>query len=145
MYITAQRVRPRDSNASDNCINTILYTAKPEITWREQRDAVMKNESPGEVVRQICEVAPGGNPVRSYLDVVAPDTTPLATVVHAIMDMDYPPRFPQRWERQLVWCRLALIGSIAPRWDDERCVLMARIIRLLGAYRNPRATGAETS
>lgn len=70
MYLTAHRVvRERDGAVG---INSFMHVHDGKLTWPEEPWR-LPEENPGRVVDQQIDVPPGGNRVRAYLDVVAPD------------------------------------------------------------------------
>lgn len=84
MYLTAHRVRARDGRRG---VNVALYlhegTGIPADIWsRPPREVLtlVTTLQPGRRTSDRVTVAPGGNSVESYLDVVGPDGTPLATI-----------------------------------------------------------------
>lgn len=71
MYVTAHLVRSREG---DEGINAFLHLHGAEFTWPED-PAPLADTTPGTVVSRRTDIPPGGNRVRSYLDVLAPDGT----------------------------------------------------------------------
>jgi hypothetical protein len=88
MYVTAMRVRAPDGRVG---INVALYrhlaTDLPAHTWdlpgREALDLIA-TEKPGKRVAHRVDVAPGGNHVEAFIDVVAPDGTSVDAIAHAL-------------------------------------------------------------
>lgn len=70
MYVTAHRVQRADGTEG---INTFLHIHGP-ILWPAQ-PWHMPEQQPGKIIAQEIMVPPGGNRVRAYLDVLAPDGT----------------------------------------------------------------------
>lgn len=78
MYLTAQRVRrARDGREG---INAFYYVSQLDVWAPEHEPPFTPDEDPGVLENQILTVPPPGNRVRSYLDVVAEDFTPLVTI-----------------------------------------------------------------
>lgn len=75
MYTTAHRVRRGDVEG----INCFLHLHGEEFCWPDDASSVPES-APGEEKRSAVQLLPGGNRVRSYLDVLAPDTTSRALV-----------------------------------------------------------------
>src|SRR5690606_28704496 len=93
MYITAQRVRA--SQGGDEGINAFLH--RHASSWAEAPPDNIPDRDPGELVRSAVIIEPGGNQVRSYLDIVAPEGTPWSTVRESFLQFvaRMPPRpFP---------------------------------------------------
>ncbi len=72
MYITAQHVR---SPQRIEGINSFFYLHGAYV-WTGEPPAGIPDENPGELMWQGLAVPQGGNRIRSYLDIVAPDETP---------------------------------------------------------------------
>ncbi len=72
MYLTAQRVVSPSGQAEG--INAFYYSHGPYV-WEGLPPAGIPDSNPGVLVYQSVAVRQGGNRVRSYLDVVAPDET----------------------------------------------------------------------
>ncbi|HYO66004.1 MAG TPA: hypothetical protein VEU33_07980 [Archangium sp.] len=89
MYLTSQRVSaPGDARTG---INTYLYRheqAVPSIDWSRPDLARIVDEFPGTLVAHDMKVPPGGNLIRSYLDIVAPDSTHVDEIDLALQQFD---------------------------------------------------------
>lgn len=87
MYATAQHVV---SSAGSAGINSFLHRHGAEFSWPADTRAValLPSERPGEEVSRHVVVPPGGNPVRSYLDLLAPDGTDVAELLSAIREAE---------------------------------------------------------
>lgn len=89
MYLTSQRVSaPGESRTG---INTYLYRheeAVPSIDWSRPDLARIVDEFPGTLVAHDMEVPPGGNLIRSYLDIVASDATHVDEIDLALQQFD---------------------------------------------------------
>lgn len=84
MYLTAHRVvSPTAGRAG---INAFYYRHgdASAVDWGDPDPGFVAESEPGELVSDDIDVAPGGNLVRSYLDVVAHDSTPLEAVTQAL-------------------------------------------------------------
>jgi hypothetical protein len=80
MYVTAHLVRSREG---DEGINAFLHVHGPGFSWPEDA-APLADTSPGKVVHRRLDLAPGGNQVRAYLDVLSPDETDRDEIEHAL-------------------------------------------------------------
>ena len=81
MYLTSHLVRSRDGEEG---INAFLHMHGPDFPW-PQEPAALPDTNPGRTVSRQTSVPPGGNSVRAYLDVVAPDDTPRAALEQALV------------------------------------------------------------
>ncbi|HYO52501.1 hypothetical protein [Archangium sp.] len=89
MYLTSQRVSAPGEERTG--INTYLYRhgeAVPSIDWSRPDLARIVDEFPGTLVAHATEVPPGGNLIRSYLDIVAPDSMRMDAVDLALQQFD---------------------------------------------------------
>lgn len=71
MYVTAHLVRSKEGEEG---INAFLHLHGPQFPWPEDA-APLADTSPGKIVQRQIDLPPGGNQVRAYLDVLAPDDT----------------------------------------------------------------------
>lgn len=69
MYVTAHLVR---SSAGDEGINAFVHVHGVQFPWPEDA-APLADTNPGKIVYRRVDLPPGGNQVRAYLDVLAPD------------------------------------------------------------------------
>ena len=76
MYATAQRVRASDGAEG---VNGYLYRHGPGFPWPAD-PTPLADEDPGTLEAREEAVPPGGNRVRSYLDVLASDATEMAEI-----------------------------------------------------------------
>ncbi len=83
MYVTAHRVV---SPLEEEGVNTFLHLHGPLFVWPEN-PAPLPENNPGTLEERATEVPPGGNRVKSYLDVLAPDATSRSEVAEAIADL----------------------------------------------------------
>ncbi len=87
MYATAHHVRSRSGESG---INAFLHRHDQAELWPTdvRTVALMPSESPGEPVAQALSVKPpGGNHVRSYLDVLAPEGAALPDVLNSLAEV----------------------------------------------------------
>ncbi|HEU4410438.1 MAG TPA: hypothetical protein VFS43_34605 [Polyangiaceae bacterium] len=123
MYITAQRVRS-SSLAARQGVNAFLNLhdkaeARAE-NWDNPSIERLADANPGILVDQECDVPPGGNSVRSFLDVVTADTTDVSRVSAAL----------EAFEASLARAPLPhveTIDRVAVRFNAERALEPERI------------------
>ena len=104
MYLTSQRVSILGMEATG--INTFLYRHPEQtlgIDWNTPDLARVVDELPGTLTARKIEVPPGGNAVRSYLDIVATDSTSADVVERAL----------QKFVRELTPARLSHVVHIS--------------------------------
>src|SRR5262245_46590782 len=90
MYLTAHLVRSQDGAEG---INAFLHLHGAEFLWPD--DAVaLADTHPGTTVLRQTSVPPGGNHVRAYLDILAPDRTPPREIEQSLIafSRDLPER-----------------------------------------------------
>ncbi|MFH0919011.1 MAG: hypothetical protein V1913_01500 [Fibrobacterota bacterium] len=84
MYLTAQRVVSSDGQQGINAFFHLHRPHKqPKPTTPSEVVAVAENNT-GKLIKDTLEVNPGGNRVKSYLDIVAPDTTDAKAIITAL-------------------------------------------------------------
>jgi len=89
VYVTAHHVV---SQAGAAGINGFLHRHGADFPWPADTRAValLPSEAPGDEVSRPGHVAvpPGGNSVRSYLDLLAPDGTDIAELLSALREAE---------------------------------------------------------
>jgi hypothetical protein len=131
MYICAQRVRRPERQGGSEGINAFFYVHRID-PWGEGYDKpILPERNPGSLVDSAIEVAPPGNAVRSYLDVVSRDDVTLDRIIRAIRNHPAPKSFPVEWSGDAVWCRIGVDFAMESGWENELEQLMARIVILL--------------
>lgn len=89
MYLTAQRVRARDGAEG---VNVFLHRHGaepiPDFDWSRPDLPRIADFHPGEPVAQSTGRPPGGNTVRSYLDVVCAEGTPRHELDRALSEFE---------------------------------------------------------
>ncbi len=88
-------------------------------------------EHAASLVSQDLEVPPGGNEVRSFLDIFAPDgTSPveLARLAAAVRGGADPNLFPATFVFGTVVFRLGLVFGLVPSWRSEVTELATRLV-----------------
>ncbi|WP_437650724.1 hypothetical protein [Sorangium sp. So ce362] len=136
MYLTAQRVvsaaPPREG------INAFLSVHGEEgaaaIDWDSPRVELVAEELPGMLILRDCDLRPGGNRVRSFLDVVVRDQVDRG---HVQVALD---QFGRRLANAFlpfvdvidgVGIRFSAEPSLDPERLDEYRLLLTRVLRLL--------------
>jgi len=127
MLLTAQRV---EKAAREQGINAFCNLHGP-YDWIEPPPGIPEN-NPGQRVNQSIQVSPGGNRVRSYLDIIAPDETPTTEILAAV------PRFlesvratPLPWSGRIGRCtfRFGIELGLLSQWPAEfRALLHAAVL-----------------
>jgi hypothetical protein len=124
MYVTAHHVVRPGTNLDG--INAFCYRHGP-IIWAGLPPAGIPDENPGELAASSATVAPGGNRVRSYLDIIMPDEAPWTEVracfiafVSEAQRRDFP------WTGVSGRCtfRVGLDLGLAATWQRELALLM---------------------
>lgn len=116
MYLTAQRVTSATSNADG--INAFYHVHRDDWVGRD----VNPEDAPGYLVTRRLAVDPGGNRVRSYLDVLAPDTTSPSLIIADFQQFvtgPVPDRFPHEFAGKVATFRMAVERSLAASWRAE--------------------------
>jgi len=134
MYATAQHVVSRAGAAG---INGFLHRHGPEFSWPADTRAValLPSATPGEEVSRHIVVPPGGNPVRSYLDLLAPHGTHIAELLSALREAEAT--VEQQLDAEWVVARGAVVivfgveGSLASARRGEFERLAAEVESLL--------------
>ncbi len=72
MYLTAQRVR---NQAGAEGVNAFYYVSGVDVWLPANLPPIVPDQDPGVLEHEVVTLAPPGNRVRSYLDIVAQDFT----------------------------------------------------------------------
>jgi hypothetical protein len=90
MYITAHLVKARDQREG---INAFLHVHGAGFAWPEDASSLPET-APGSTVLHRTDLPPGGNQVRAYLDILAPDRTRRTEIEQALtaFSRDLPER-----------------------------------------------------
>lgn len=115
MRITAQRV----VRADDEGINAFVYWHGRDI---EADPVALLDRDEGTLQVRLIEVEPGGNRVRSYLDIVVPDqaTVPqIDAVLDSFLHVPVPAALPATWRKGSAVARFACDEALAPVWERE--------------------------
>lgn len=132
MLLSAQRVRSRHGVTG---INVYVYRHPPGAWDPSSLEALERGAG---LELQELEVPPGGNDVRSYLDLFAPEGTSsseLARVTAVIRSGPDPSSFPAVFEDGPIVIRLGLVFGLVPSWRNELTDLVSRV--LLSAEAHP--------
>ena len=132
MYLTAQNVR---SPKGVEGINAFHYSHGATYAWQGLPPEGIPDKNPGTLVAETINVLPpGGNRVRSYLDVVAPDGTPWSEIRPAfIAFVSEAQRGPFPWigVSGRVFFRIGIELALAQTWQRE----IAELYRAVQAVR----------
>jgi hypothetical protein len=118
MYLTAHHVI--SPSATQEGINAFLYLHQIP-TWRVPPPGI-PDQNPGRLIRQSITVAPPGNRVRSYLDVVAPDDANWTEIRQSFIQfVSQVQRERLPWTGVVGRClfRFGLERSLTPQWQPE--------------------------
>jgi hypothetical protein len=134
MYVTAQRVV---APLGDEGINAFLHLHGREFAWPDD-PGPLASRNPGDLIERATEVAPGGNRVLAYLDVLAPDGTERAAIARAFAELsaDLDGRANPTWyEREGVTVRFGVDRAIEAQGLEARVAqlgwLTASVERLM--------------
>jgi hypothetical protein len=126
MILTAQHVR---ASSGTEGINAFCRLHGP-YEWTIPPEDLAS----GELVNRAISVPPGGNSVRSYLDVLAPDETPTQEIRNAVVAFIGQSRgTPLPWTRTIGRCtfRFGVELGLYSSWSEEfhRLLLSALAVR----------------
>ena len=118
MVLTAQRVRSTSGREGINAFCSL----HGGCVWDGPPPGGIPEQNPGERANQHVTVPPGGNRVRSYLDIIAPDETPTREVLASL-----GPFVAAAREQGLPWAatvgrctfRFGVDGNLAAAWAAE--------------------------
>ena len=80
MYLTAHLVKSRDQREG---MNAFLHVHGVGFAWPDDASSLPET-APGRTVLDCTDLPPGGNQIRAYLDILAPDRTPRAEIEEAL-------------------------------------------------------------
>jgi hypothetical protein len=131
MLLTAQRVR---SAAGEEGVNAFC-NLHGSFIWEGEPPAGIPESNPGEPANQSIAVPPGGNLVRSYLDVVAPDETSTWEILGAVQQFIVVMRGRHLpWNGTIGRCtiRFGIDLGLEPAWVEEfrRLLVAAMQVRV---------------
>jgi len=125
MYLTAQRVVAPSGNTGIN----VYHYAHPSRPWAIPPQGVPEDD-PGELQGKKLELPPGGNRVRSYLDIVAADGAPTEELLESFRDfLAAHEGQPLPWSGlQGHWLfRVGMESGLAAQWRRELAALLKAI------------------
>jgi hypothetical protein len=120
MRLTAQRVR---APTGAEGVNAFCRLHGP-YEWTIPSPADL---TAGELVNEAISIPPGGNSVRSYLDVVAPDETPTQEIRNAAVQfIDRSRDHPLPWVGSVGRCifRFGVAQQLHSSWPEELRTLL---------------------
>ena len=118
MYLTSHRVKSKEDAEG---INASIYRHGDSFVVDEEASHVPE-KNPGEFVSRKVQLKPGGNDVRSYLDIVAADSTTAEEIqrVYEVFEQDLiERRNPTVFRLDDVVIRLGLEDELMPMRRDE--------------------------
>lgn len=130
MRLSSQRVLASDGTHG---INSFYYQHGPTV-WLDT-PPIEVQQSSGVLVNSHLRIRPGGNRVLSYLDVVAPDSTPNHRLSRAIVDsidLFRNPDFPLRVQIMDILFTFDIDANIAPAWREEIVALLGAVMKVRG-------------
>lgn len=113
--------------------STRIFYVHGAYVWDDPPPGI-PDANPGELMNQFTPIPPGGNRVRSYLDVVAPDETRWADIRQGFVAfIGESQRSPLPWQGVRGRClfRLGMELALAQRWQLE----IAELYRAIQAVR----------
>lgn len=85
MYITAHLVKSIDQREG---INAFLHVHGTSFAWPDDASSLPET-TPGETALHHTDLPPGGNQVRAYLDILAPDRTPRGAIAQGLTALSH--------------------------------------------------------
>jgi hypothetical protein len=146
MKLVAQRVvQTGTSPRRASGINARCY-AHPGRVWLDEPPDDLGE---GQLVNQIIEVGSGPRRVRSYLDVIAPDSTPNEHIVAAVQSgtallADAGRPAPWRLNHGEITFEFAADAALAAHWQMEVRLLLGYAIAVRPATASPDGAGILT-
>lgn len=122
MYLTAQHVV--SPAGSDEGVNAFLYLHGDDLS--PDLPPNVPDDNPGTLVAESLSVAPPGNRVRSYLDIVSSDRARWEDVRVGLMDLiGRAQRTPLPWSGHAAgsYFRIGMDTSLARNWQRELAAL----------------------
>lgn len=129
MYLTAQRVLAIASG--DEGINAFHH--RHPRSWIGPPPAGIPETNPGELVKREIDISPGGNRVRSYLDIIAPEETPWSDIREALLSLaaaNASTPFPWTQTSGNIRLLASMEPTLAPNWQTELALLYQAILRV---------------
>lgn len=123
MYLTAQRVVSPATQREG--INAFCYRHIGQA-WEQLSLPDVPEDNPGILQASTLSVAPAGNRVRSYLDIVAPDDARWDDVHTGLMEFvahKQPTPLPWAGESRTGYLRFGMERTLSQRWQKELAIL----------------------
>jgi hypothetical protein len=123
MYLTAHHVVSPAKQREG--VNAFFYLHQGQA-WEHLSPFDVAERNPGTLVAQSISVAPPGNRVRSYLDIVAPDDVRWEEVHAALMEfVGRCQSGPLPWagESRTAYFRVGMARAVTNRWQRELAIL----------------------
>ena len=134
MYLTSHRVVSPSKRREG--VNSFYYLHGHE--WNpEQSDDFLPDINPGVLRDDAIQVSPPGNRVRSYLDIVGPDSLTLSELnrfLDGILCGPPPGRLPFSRVAERIWCRFYADTGLAQVWRQELRVLFQHVMALAARH-----------
>jgi hypothetical protein len=145
MYATAHRVA--SSRNGRQGINAFLHTHGRDFPWPQDASS-LPELNPGRLEDEIIGIKPGGNNVRAYLDILAPDTIALEELFSALNNFAKSiPTLdnPLATHESIVTIRFGVESELEKERSEQFQVLIAAIRPLLEASMNSWQRGETTN
>lgn len=130
MRLVAQRVVKVGSKPLRTGINAFCYL-HPGQTWLEPPDEI----GAGELRNKDWDMPPGGNRIRSYLDILCPDNTSNTEISATVRDgalllgdRPKPQAFPWAIDTRAIRFEFGVDGELAHVWREELVTLLTRAL-----------------
>lgn len=139
MYATAHRVL--SSRNGREGVNAFLHTHGRDFPW-PQDAAVLPEMNPGRLEDEIITVRPGGNRVRAYLDILAPDTIALNDLLSTLDELTQSPPDtdnPLITQGASITIRFGVEPALENKRAEQLKALIAAIRPLLEAWATSKA------
>lgn len=146
MYATAHRVRTSQGAIGINAFLHEHGEAGQAINWSTASISRITDHDPGALVAQTTEIAPGGNAVLSFLDVVAPDGTSPGQVQAALqlqMGALLSGVLPTEARIQNITLRFGAVFGLQQGASIEYAELARHLLRVVSERPAPRWLGKE--
>ncbi|QSQ19251.1 hypothetical protein JY651_28365 [Pyxidicoccus parkwayensis] len=137
MYATSHRVLSPSGKREGINVFLSLHQGTPHagsIDWGRPSVEAVAEQTPGVLSESDCDIPPGGNTVRSYLDVVARDGTPvemLGAALDAFERQLSEARLPFTHHFNQVGIRFGAVMELEPERVEEFQSLRNRLLRFL--------------
>ncbi len=151
MYITAQRVRSFSLSARQGVNAFLSFHGETETRaddWDNPSLERFADANPGILADQQCDVQPGGNSVRSFLDVVTADETDVSQISAALDAFEASlaqASLPHAETIDRVAVRFNVERALEPERVDEYRRLKARVLLLLERWLTRDARNVASS